>query len=179
MNPKEPEKIKEVNCNPRRFGDKTSMIVDFFLEGERGKSVIFSTPQGNFLAPKAAENMRTSAYQQGVEDGSSQSRKELIEEIEKMKRYSGKHNAAHTFIQDGFCHGCNSQLSHKQLEEEFGYNQAIEDISSLLKESTEECKCACHENKLKRPYEHDRRCCDDMNGFVSTEEKVAQPNQEK
>lgn len=29
------------------------------------------------------------------------------------------------------------------------------------------CKCACHENKLKQPYEHDSKCCDEMNGAVS------------
>jgi len=32
------------------------------------------------------------------------------------------------------------------------------------------CQCACHENKLNKPYEHEKRCCDEMNGFVKPEE---------
>lgn len=28
------------------------------------------------------------------------------------------------------------------------------------------CPCACHENKLNRPYSHDLHCCQSMNGFV-------------
>lgn len=35
-----------------------------------------------------------------------------------------------------------------------------------MKQTEKECKCACHENKLKKPYEHDSVCCDDMNGFI-------------
>jgi len=30
------------------------------------------------------------------------------------------------------------------------------------------CLCACHINKLKKPYEHDTKCCDEMNGFIPT-----------
>ncbi len=29
------------------------------------------------------------------------------------------------------------------------------------------CSCACHENKLGHPYEHDTKCCGRMNGFVA------------
>ena len=32
-----------------------------------------------------------------------------------------------------------------------------------------ECQCACHANKLNKPYEHDLQmgaCCDKMNGYV-------------
>lgn len=28
------------------------------------------------------------------------------------------------------------------------------------------CTCACHENKLGKPYIHDDKCCDKMNGFT-------------
>lgn len=28
------------------------------------------------------------------------------------------------------------------------------------------CKCACHENKLKKPYLHSDTCCSSMNGYV-------------
>ena len=30
----------------------------------------------------------------------------------------------------------------------------------------EKCLCACHENKLRKPYLHDNKCCDEINGFV-------------
>jgi len=30
------------------------------------------------------------------------------------------------------------------------------------------CSCSCHENKLGRPYSHDTRCCDKMNGFLES-----------
>lgn len=33
-----------------------------------------------------------------------------------------------------------------------------------------ECLCACHENKLKKPYEHTGKCCEDLNGFVEPED---------
>lgn len=35
----------------------------------------------------------------------------------------------------------------------------------------EKCICACHDNKLKRPYAHETRCCDKMNGFAEDEPK--------
>lgn len=30
----------------------------------------------------------------------------------------------------------------------------------------ESCLCACHDNVLKKPYGHDRKCCDAMNGNI-------------
>ena len=39
---------------------------------------------------------------------------------------------------------------------------------SVPKESpVSQCPCACHQNTLKKPYEHSSKCCDDMNGAVS------------
>ena len=31
------------------------------------------------------------------------------------------------------------------------------------------CGCSCHENKLKKPYAHDKRCCAEINGFIGGE----------
>src|SRR3990167_9798691 len=31
------------------------------------------------------------------------------------------------------------------------------------------CQCSCHENKLKKLYEHDGKCCDKMNGYLAIE----------
>lgn len=33
-------------------------------------------------------------------------------------------------------------------------------------EPEKKCPCACHLNVLNKPYEHDTKCCDDMNGFI-------------
>lgn len=33
----------------------------------------------------------------------------------------------------------------------------------------EKCLCACHQNVLKKPYEHDTKCCENMNGYTPTE----------
>ena len=60
--------------------------------------------------------------------------KGLIEEVEGMKKYSGKHNAAHTWITDGYCNGCGKKLTSQQLEEEFGNNQALQKVVDYLKE---------------------------------------------
>ena len=32
------------------------------------------------------------------------------------------------------------------------------------------CKCACHENKLEKPYGHNTRCCENINGYLESEE---------
>src|SRR3990167_2224513 len=49
------------------------------------------------------------------------------------------------------------------------------EIKKLPKE-VKECKCACHENLLKKSYEHDLKCCEEMNGYltnkVSKEDKL-------
>jgi hypothetical protein len=39
----------------------------------------------------------------------------------------------------------------------------IEDVYQILKPK---CICACHDNLLNKPYEHDRKCCEEMNGEV-------------
>ncbi len=36
----------------------------------------------------------------------------------------------------------------------------------MTKQTKKECKCACHDNKLKKPYEHTSRCCAKMNGYL-------------
>lgn len=34
------------------------------------------------------------------------------------------------------------------------------------------CPCACHDNILKKPYGHDTKCCDEMNGYIESEEDI-------
>jgi hypothetical protein len=67
----------------------------------------------------------------------ARTRREVVEEIRgKMPepKYSGKHNSAHTFIQDGFCHGCGKMLTALQLEEEFGFNTCRSQVLAVLDE---------------------------------------------
>src|SRR3990167_8036599 len=35
-----------------------------------------------------------------------------------------------------------------------------------MNQNKTECKCACHEKKLKKSYEHDTKCCENMNGKI-------------
>lgn len=39
-------------------------------------------------------------------------------------------------------------------------------------EPEKKCHCACHLNVLNKPYEHDTKCCDDMNGFIPEKKDV-------
>lgn len=36
----------------------------------------------------------------------------------------------------------------------------------MTDQEKKDCLCACHENKLGKPYEHETKCCEEMNGFV-------------
>ena len=45
-------------------------------------------------------------------------------------------------------------------------------LTILSNKETNNCKCACHENKLNKPYDHDTICCENMNGTVIKETKV-------
>ncbi len=58
----------ELVIRPRRMGDNLIAISTFFQEGKKGKAVIFSTPEGNFLSPKAVENLLESIKKQIEED---------------------------------------------------------------------------------------------------------------
>ena len=33
------------------------------------------------------------------------------------------------------------------------------------------CKCACHDNLLKKTYEHSDICCENMNGYLESKDK--------
>lgn len=45
---------------------------------------------------------------------------------------------------------------------------------------TATCPCACHDNVLKRPYEHDTECCEKINGSVLTaHEQIVRAAQER
>jgi hypothetical protein len=51
----------------------------------------------------------------------------------------------------------------------YKYDEEIEKLKSPSENKTLEsyyCGCACHEDKLNKPYLHDKKCCDLMNGYV-------------
>lgn len=56
-------------------------------------------------------------------------------------------------------------------------NKMKEHLLNLTKEHSptppkSRCSCACHDNKLNKPYEHDTECCENMNGFISPKEEI-------
>lgn len=50
--------------------------------------------------------------------------------------------------------------------EQFSENGTCEHLVQYEVAPEEECRCACHENLLKKPYQHDSKCCKEMNGTV-------------
>lgn len=71
-------------------------------------------------------------YQIAFEAGHTVAIAEVKEMITGMKKYGNGHNAAHTWIENGYCHGCEKHLTQTQLEEEFGYNVALSDLLTKL-----------------------------------------------
>jgi len=53
---KSTESVVEIK-EPRVFGKTSKALSMFWAEGKLGKAVVFATPQGNFLSPKAVENV--------------------------------------------------------------------------------------------------------------------------
>ena len=49
--------ITEVIVENRIAGKTIKAVGNFFFEGKQGKAVIFKTPKGDFLSPKAVENL--------------------------------------------------------------------------------------------------------------------------
>ena len=43
-----------------------------------------------------------------------------------------KHNKAHTWITDGYCHACRRKLTSKEIEEEFGKSAPKEKQKGLF-----------------------------------------------
>lgn len=54
--------------SPREFGKMSKALLEFFAMGKAGKSAVFATPEGNFLSPKAVENLLTSTRKEVVEE---------------------------------------------------------------------------------------------------------------
>lgn len=77
---------------------------------------------------KFQDDRAQKAYDRGVVS----ERARILEVIEGMKKYTGKHNGAHIWISDGFCHGCGVRLTPKQLEEEFGWNAALSTLRGAV-----------------------------------------------
>lgn len=51
--------------NSMAFGKTNAALLEFFYRGKKGESIVYATPEGNFLSPKAAENAIKNAYMQG------------------------------------------------------------------------------------------------------------------
>lgn len=95
-----PEK-KETIHSPRKFGKMNTALLEFLAMGKNGKAVVFATLEGNFLSPKAVENLlsqredavrkkyeqrkenitklKNKAYDEGFEDGKALVRVDIAE----------------------------------------------------------------------------------------------------
>lgn len=51
------QEAKKTWGNSRVAGKSLKAYIDFFENGKKGKAIIYATPNGNFLSPKAAENL--------------------------------------------------------------------------------------------------------------------------
>lgn len=57
---KDQDDWKEIVLNYRPQRNNLESIKVFFEEGKKGKAIIFATPEGNFLSPKAVKNLLSS-----------------------------------------------------------------------------------------------------------------------
>lgn len=44
--------------NPRCLGDTVKILLDFYQQGIEGEAVVIFTPEGDFLTPKAIDNLK-------------------------------------------------------------------------------------------------------------------------
>lgn len=58
-----PEQELRDTGGARAFGKTIKLIQEFFERGRQGESVMYGTPEGNFLSPKAVENLLLSEKQ--------------------------------------------------------------------------------------------------------------------
>lgn len=68
-----------------------------------------------------------------------------------------------------------TELAEKWMQK-YSYCGHVREFASYLDERfelVEKCFCCCHENKLNKPYMHDTKCCEDINGEV--EKKCDKP----
>jgi len=71
-------KERKIIFKPRIYGDTIKLLMEFLILGKEGKSIIFATPKGNFLSPKA------------VEQALKEQKKEIIKQIETRKQFTHK-----------------------------------------------------------------------------------------
>lgn len=119
-------------------------ISPFWSPRRKKKMLDFWIPKLTQVYEAGKREERANAFNAGLQtrtfdkdayafkDGVSFERSRIKKAVEGMKKYSGKHNASHTWIDTGYCHGCKEILTQIQLEEEFGYNVALTDILTLL-----------------------------------------------
>lgn len=63
-------------------------------------------------------------------------------------------------------------IAHLQNVSDKELAEILKEIADLLHPKESKCLCACHDNILKKPYGHDTKCCDWMNGYVESEEDI-------
>ncbi len=69
-----------VTPSPRILGKTSDALMKFYMEGKRGKSIGFATPEGTFLSPKAVEDALAKARKAGAK----QERERMLEKMDKI-----------------------------------------------------------------------------------------------
>ena len=95
--------------------NKLKQLLDFFKRGEKGEPVVFTTPNGIFLSPEAAQDF--------LDKKLKAQRDEIIEKIRKMEIEIKED-------EDKFERSMREDMS---LSGAIGYNKAIEEIIKILK----------------------------------------------
>lgn len=72
---------KYMNNNFRQLGKNTKALLEFFFEGKKGKSIVFATPEGNFLSPKAVEQALKSQSEELIKRLEGEKIEQIIDEL--------------------------------------------------------------------------------------------------
>lgn len=110
---------------PRAFGKNTKLLVDFFTEGKKGKSVVFATPEGNFLSPKAVESL---LLQKEMDE-----RKRVNDILDGMKKK--KWDKSERFVNGEDMWG--ERYAEIDSDKVNGYNQCLEQAKHLINNTQE------------------------------------------
>lgn len=129
----------------REMGKNSKMLLNFFFEGKKGNAVVFTTPKGNFLSPKAVENLLASEKEkwENMPMGVSQWREygkkfgywEFFTKDFKERILEAMPKSMAYFIPQIIT---NNKLNPKEVLPEtlgaFSYNQALQEVAKIIKE---------------------------------------------
>ena len=108
-------KNKKIIYRPRSYGKNTEGMMVFLNRGKKGEVMVFRTPEGDFLSPKA------------VEKALEKQKSDFIKEIKGMKKNKFPFKERPTRWDERI----EREWEHYLMD--CGYNQSIDDISNKMK----------------------------------------------